>query len=248
MSVKTVPSGGRAWLVAAACAVVVGAGIVALFRAPATQPGTASKPVTTKKEVGLAKLDAHSADALLAEEAKLRDPTPLFLPTRWNAGENALISTAHREPGGGFAGYAPKLVFAESDLKLTLPPAVGTPERPSRIFTASRAEAGPLGFGEVDRPLPALPERGGLVEVVAARDGSRQWTAPLPEAHPPGNALWQPMEFLLAINESGVVGPLIITESSSVAAVDRYFQSYLEKNLHLGERLAPGFYRVSVGP
>ena len=56
------------------------------------------------------------------------------------------------------------------------------------------------------------------------------------------------MEFLIAVDAMGLVGPPILTESSRVAAVDGYFQIYLVKTLHAGERLAPGFYRVCIGP
>ena len=56
------------------------------------------------------------------------------------------------------------------------------------------------------------------------------------------------MEFLVAVDAMGLVGPPTLTESSRVAAVDGYFQNYLVKTLHAGQRLAPGFYRICIGP
>jgi hypothetical protein len=80
-----------------------------------------------------------------------------------------------------------------------------------------------------------------------ARNGQRLLAQPLADANPPG-AAWQPLEFLVAVDAMGLVGPPILTESSRVAAVDGYFQNYLVKTLHAGQRLAPGFYRVCIGP
>ena len=59
-----------------------------------------------------------------ANDAALTDPTPLFLPTKWNAGQNALPANTQREPGGSFQGYPPKLAFAETELKLDFPAVV----------------------------------------------------------------------------------------------------------------------------
>ena len=70
---------------------------------------------------------------------------------------------------------------------------------------------------------------------------------PLADANPPAGD-WQPMEFLVAVDPMGLVGPPTLTESSRVAAVDGYFQNYLVKTLHAGQRLAPGFYRICIGP
>ena len=69
------------------------------------------------------------------------------------------------------------------------------------------------------------------------------------DAKPPANNRdWQPVEFLFAINAAGSVGRPMVTTSSQVPEVDAYFRDYLAKSFHLGERLAPGFYRVVVGP
>jgi hypothetical protein len=46
---------------------------------------------------------------------------------------------------------------------------------------------------------------------------------------------------------AGLVGPLVPTIRSGTAA-DAYFLKYLTESLRVGERLSPGFYRISVGP
>jgi hypothetical protein len=47
---------------------------------------------------------------------------------------------------------------------------------------------------------------------------------------------------------AGLAGPLVVTESSRVEEVDVHFRRQLRQVFRLGERLAPGVYRVVVGP
>jgi hypothetical protein len=41
---------------------------------------------------------------------------------------------------------------------------------------------------------------------------------------------------------------VVLTAHSNVAEVDAYFGRFLAEKLMIGQRLAPGFYRVVVGP
>jgi len=214
--------------------------ILLLFRAPAGPRVGAIKPVPASGgSVKLVRLKPN--------EAALTDPTPLFLPTEWNAGQNALPANTQREPGGSFQGYPAKLAFAETELKLNFPSAVAVPSRPADALAADRSGQSFLGIGQVDRPVAQLVVRNAFIEILAAVNGQRLLAQPLNDANPPAGA-WQPMEFLLAVDPMGLVGPPTLTESSRVAAVDGYFQNYLVKTLHAGQRLAPGFYRVCIGP
>jgi hypothetical protein len=56
------------------------------------------------------------------------------------------------------------------------------------------------------------------------------------------------MEFMAAVDASGLVGPLVLTVHSDVAEVDAYFGRYLAETFRIGQRLEPGFYRICVGP
>lgn len=241
--------GARGWLIALAGAAVVAGLVVVLFRAP---PPVAGARLVAPKEraeaVGIEKLGENAGNALLREEAMLRDPTPLFLPTRWNAGETALSIEAGREPGSSFQGYPSKPQFPEVELTLAFPAPVAVPERTADAFAMEKATRPFRGFGEVARPVVPLAARAAFVEVSSAGDGRLLLAQPLTEAHPPGGVVWQPLEFLVAVEPSGVVRPPVLVESSRAGAVDGYFQDFLVNAFHIGERLAPGFYRVCIGP
>jgi hypothetical protein len=230
------------WIYAAAGALIILGGVAALFRSPHGGRTVAVPPVLPHPA-------AVKLVNLKRNEAALTDPTPLFLPTEWNAGQNALPANASREPDSSFTGYPAKLMFEETDLALSFPGDVNAPARPADALSAGRLGPVFLGLGN-GTPDPAqLPARKAFVEITIAGNGQRILAQTLTDANPPGWTGWrQPMEFLVAVDAMGLVGPMILTESSRAASVDGYFQNYLVKKLHAGERLGPGFYRIWVGP
>ena len=237
---KTATGRQYRWVYAVAGAVVVLVAFSLLFRAPG---GTRVRPLQPVKTPG----SAVRLVSLKPNEAALTDPTPLFLPTEWNSGQNALPANTQREPGGSFQGYPAKLAFAETELNLNFPAAIKIPARPADALAADRSGQSFLGLGQSDQPATQLIVRKAFIEILAAVNGQRLLAQPLANANPPGGA-WQPLEFLVAVDAMGLVGPPTLTESSRVAAVDGYFQNYLVKTLHAGQRLAPGFYRICIGP
>jgi len=247
---KTPGMGWRTWVGAGLIAVAAIALTLTLFREPATppRPKPESRPANQKAPVVKLEIGTGAGDALLKEEAMLRDPAPLFLPTQWNAGENALPPDARREPGGSFEGYAAHLWFVDPALNLKLPPAVSVPQRPADAFLTEKPARPFAGFGQSDTAVTPLVSRAAYVEVLAAADGKVILAQAVRDTLPLGEASWQPLEFLIAIEPSGMVRPPMLTESSRVTAVDDFFEDYIETGLHIGERLAPGFYRVSIGP
>jgi len=239
----------RTWLVATIASGGAIALLVTLFRIPKLPPAEAAK-TDEKPKVAAVRLAVGSAagDPLLNEEAMLRDPAPLFLPTGWNAAENALPATARREPVGAFDGYPAYFRFDQARLDLAMAAPVVVPERPADAFASDKPARPFLGFGQTDVDVAALPSRTAYVEVLSAGEGKVMLAQPLRDVRPPGEAVWQPLEFLIAVDPAGLVRPPVLTESSTVTAVDEFFQDYLATGLHLGELLGPGFYRVSIGP
>lgn len=241
---RRAPIGGGTWLLAAGGSVLTVILLLNLFRTP--EVSLARRP---QSRAALTKVElAWKGDALLKEETGLRDPTPLFLPTRWNASEDALALNAPGEPGGAFPDYAPLWAFDPAELKLELPAPVEVPLRPADVLAIEKSDRPFAGFGQTDSSITPLPSRGGFIEVTAQGSGHVILRQPLPEEKAPVEGAWQPLEFLVAIDAAGIVRPPVLTESSRVAAVDSYFENYLVKTLHIGEQLAPGFYRISIGP
>lgn len=248
---------GRIWLLAAIGGVSAIAVVLVLFRpsrnaeggAGERGPQAASRPAAVAPApVGLVPWAEGSADQLLKEEAQLRDPTPLFLPTEWNAAEASLPADFQREPGVQFQSYPARLTFGEADLNLDFPATVVPPEHPAEALALDKPERPMAGFGEAEPAVPVLPGRRAFVEVTASGNGRLMLAQALEGAQPPGDGSWQPLEFLVTVDATGLVRPPVLTSSSRVAAVDDYFQDYLGSVLHVGERLPPGFYRIAIGP
>lgn len=242
MSVSDSGASRRMWLLACLGGLLLMVVLLSLFAVPAPREERVEE-VAPPEAVAL----AWSGNELLKEAVSLRDPTPLFLPTRWNASEDALAMNAPREPGGSFQDYAPYFTFPETDLKLNFLPDAEIPVSPADAFEMDDTTRQLLGFGQTDRAVEPLRARGGIIQVIAVDDGQVLQESII-EQQPPEQGTWQPLEFLVAVDSTGVVRPPVLTESSRIAVVDQFFQEFLIKGLHIGERLAPGFYRVSIGP
>jgi len=175
----------------------------------------------------------------------LYDLTPLFLPTEYNSSRKDYVPS---EPGSAFTGFPWRHVFADSRLDLGLPETEAVPANPAEALSDDPPGAPFIGFGRRDARVELLPPRGAYVEIVNAGTGRRVFGQAVADAHPPASAPWRPMEFAAAVDAAGLVGSVVPTAGSGVAEIDEYFGRYLDETLRIGQRLAPGFYLVSVGP
>ncbi len=232
------PGTGRRRLLAAVC----GAGVLLLVwlaylvRVPAPDLLPAAPPAS--KPVGI-------VDPVAIRGSLLFDLTPLFLPTEFNSSRREYVP---RAPGSTFAGFPFKKAFADSGLVLHLPPPVAVPVNPAEALVGDPPGAPFIGFGRNDLQIEPLPRRGAYVDIVEAGSGRRVFGQPVSDALPPASAPWEPMEFMAAVDPAGLVGPVVATVPSGIGDVDDYFARYLADTLRVGQRLAPGFYRISVGP
>lgn len=241
---------GQIWWPAVGLA-ALGTGLLLLLFSlrPAEPEPAARAPHDARGQtaVGLTRLDQDSTDNLVAEEALFFDPTPLFLPTEWNADQKGLPENILRNPNRLFARYPVKLQFTQDELALTFAPARNLPESPAEVLSQLHDPAPYLGIGQQDGQIPNLTARGGYLQVVAVQTGRVVLAQALPEAVPPAG-YWRPLEVMAVVNAAGLVGRLSTVESSGVEEIDRYFHNLLAETFRIGQRLPPGFYRVCVGP
>lgn len=230
----------RHWATAVVVSLLLGGSIVALFRVPDSRlvMGSSQLPPRAVTLVG-------ETDRAVNDEAVLLDPTPLFLPTKWNASQREVASP---EIGGRFQGFdAPKFSFSEAEIKLGLPSPVKVPVGPSEAVSADGSLAAFVGFGRPPTPSVELAARGAYFEIVRAANGKRVIAQSIVE-RPPVKGAWQPMEFLVGVDAAGLVGPMAVTVRSGLEEVDVFLANQLTRILRIGERLEPGFYRIFVGP
>jgi hypothetical protein len=227
---------GIGWVVATATGVIVLVWFAFLVRVP--EP-PALPPPSRPAAVAL-------VDPVVITGTMLLDPTPLFLPTEFNSSR---IDYVPREPSGAFAGFPSKMTFSDSQLELNLPPPAMVPVLPAEALAGDPPGAPFIGFDRADPIVEPIVPRVAYVEIVDAGSGRSVFGAPVTDARPPVSTVpWQPMEFIAAVDPSGLVGPVVPTTRSGVGEVDAYFGRYLAETLRVGQRLAPGFYRIMVGP
>ena len=261
------------WIWAAVCAVIA-TGLVMLVLSLARVAAPPVAAVRTKPAIELTERAAKSA---LDDEATLLDPKPLFMPTKWNASQKDVPPPEPGGTFQSFR-FPAKPEFTDADLKLgrpdvvdsttkpavpaklwtsiDLPDPVAVPQKPADALTPDAPGALAMGFGRTGASVVPLPARAAMIEITTAETGEKplpaqvmaQVQALTAAAHPPAGRPWQTMEFVAAIDAAGLAAPLMMTTRSGADEVDAYFQNFLVRTLRLGERLAPGIYRISVGP
>jgi hypothetical protein len=248
---EDVMGGKGRWMIAAIGAIGVTAAFLFLVRLPSPPVAlpTQSPPVSTKTVVKMARPD--EADLLLKAETELRDLRPLFLPTKWNAA----LPDPRLEAGRTFLdneNFKPTFADAEIQVSKDLPDVAtlnGQPLENVRPVDALAPDLTLLGFGREPSTVKPSAARGGFVEVTSMRDGNRVLAEPLPiTARPPGDKPWAPVEFLAVIDLAGLASQLVVHESSRVDDVDVYLRNFLTRDFRIGDRLEPGFYRITVAP
>ena len=194
--------------------------------------------------VRVAAADTAAPDRILRERAELLGPTPLFFPTERNysdetSGEN------RKQPGQVFGSFEPKLTVGEQGMAPFRVEGAPVPEKLSDVL-AQGSEAYFDGIGQVDRQRSTLPIRAGYVEVLDLESGKIVIAQSLSGVSPP-RADFAPVEFLVTVSSSGMVGDPVLTSGSEGEDVDNFFRDYLVQSYRLGARLRPGRYRVLVG-
>lgn len=246
-------SKGR-YFISAFAAVGITLALVFLFRIPAPTEHLVPTVMVDrpKMSVNLAKLD--DSNKLLKEEAELRDMRPLFLPTD----RNAALPEPRLESGKTFLDNETfKLTFTDTEAQVSrdLPPVAllgGKPVEEAKPTEALSPSENPLslqGFGRTEAKVTAVPLRSAYLQVTAHKDGKSVLDEELPaNARPPGNKAWAPIEFIATVDAAGLVGPLVETEGSRVEETNSHFKNYLARSFRIGDRLEPGFYRITVSP
>jgi hypothetical protein len=234
----------RVWVAAIGAALTTMVAAALLFRLPRPDRPT---PVPRAPSLRLGATSGTGFDPLFSEETALRDPTPLFLPTKWNSAQKEVV---RHETESVFPPYDAKLIFNPDRLRLELPPSIMVPAHPAEALENNPPGDPFLGIGRAQSSVAALAPRGAFVAIVGVGNGRRvfsQALAGLPPGitdAPPAGGAW---EFMATIDSAGLVGPLVQTLRSGTAA-DGYFLKYLTETLRVGQLLSPGLYRISIGP
>lgn len=236
----------RLWLALIAGSSLLVAGGFWMLSPPAARLSPSGINGARKPPVSFAQLQGANGD-----EALLLDPMPLYLPTSWNAAQGVRPESSLREPGNAFSGYEAKFVFPETEVNLNLPSPIQLPESPTAAIRSCDWSAPFFGFGQKDFPEKPLERRGAFIEVHQASDGQKVIAQASEDFPPPAAMDWQPLEFLVAMEPGGIIGTPYLLNSSGSENIDHFFQEFLLNRWRAGDRLsklAPGIYRIYIGP
>lgn len=203
---------------------------------------TSAQPSANHPSVVLAAALKGPGDSALREQAEYMDPTPLFFPTKWNFVPENII----RQPGQIFGWIEPKLVFLEPNIKSNSAESPTSAANLAEIVKSGN-EAPFAGIGERNIVPVVLDERGGFLEISRLRDGKTIIAQKL-ENIPGLDANFSPFEFLISVGPSGLNADPIVMNGSGREEMEVFLRTFLAKSFRVGERLAPGTYRILIGP
>ena len=209
-------------------------------------PVTSVTPPPTQPAVRLAATHTGVGDNILRERAEYLDSTPLFFPTEWNFGQGALKEGIKPQPGQIFGFVEAKYVFGDQNLKLSEAQPIDVVGRLAEVVRAGN-EAPFAGIGTKENQLVILSKRAGFLEITNLRDGKlilSQALADIPGVH----ADFVPLEFLVTVGASGLISEPVLMTGSGREEMELFLLTYLAKSFRVGERLAPGMYRILIGP
>ncbi|MGC4071242.1 MAG: hypothetical protein QM760_01715 [Nibricoccus sp.] len=195
-------------------------------------------------------MNGAGVSALLREQALL-DPDPLFLPTEFNASQVPLPAFVRREPGVTFQLIAAKYAYTLAAAPISFPEVVSVPARPVDSFNYGRAQSPYEVMGRFDREEPALPARVALIEVVHTKTGRVVLTAPLNASDvllQVATADWRPLEFIAAIDATGLIRPASAYPQFRHGGDRCFFQELSRQTVPSWRTSTPGFYSLRVGP
>ena len=209
-------------------------------------PAVAVQETPEQPSVRLARKEVGGGDQVLRDRAEYFDPTPLFFPTEWNFGQGALRESMKRQPGQIFGLVEPQFVFEDQKIKPDSSDTTMISENLADVVAAGN-ETPFGGMGEMDIQRVMLSARDGFMEIRSLRDGKTIIAQTLTGV-PFTETDFVPLEFLVVVSSAGLVADPVLMSGSGREEMEVFLRTYLAKSFRVGERLAPGMYRILVGP
>lgn len=179
----------------------------------------------------------------------LFDTEPLFLPTRWNAAARLEALPELAPTVQLFDQFLPQVDFSSAQRPLQLrQPFTGAP---ARAMTLSATPPGSTwrAWGQTPGDSLSLAGTSGGYTVTEIESGAvvRRGALPVTVVERAAGGPWQPVRFLIHLDESGLLGPPLRRTSSGTETIDAALLAVVSQYTFLRD-LGPGYYRVEFTP
>lgn len=201
--------------------------------------------VFNKPFVSFHNLKQSNQEQVLSDQALIFDSEPIFLPSDWNSSPK-ILDKEEDEPL--FKNFAPHIALYDYKTLFT-----GIDQGLSSLSSIDILNSrfiNPFnGIGQQSVDFSPLKIRTAFVSIKSLNDFEIVQSYEIDEKpdFEISAELWTPIEFLLIVDESGPITPLLITEGSGIEEIDNFFKSYVSKQPKLNS-LSAGYYEISVSP
>lgn len=209
---------------------------------------TNSKQIENKAFVSFHNLNESNRDLnlILKEQSLIFDSEPIFIPTEWNESSDPFKNIRH---DALFQDFPPATtLYDQKKLSAIIneKPAISSP---SDVLNTKFINPF-IGINQNSLNILPLKSRTAYVVIQNLNSSSVVKEYEIIDALDVeiNEQLWTPVEFLLIVDDTGPVMPLLVTESSGTEQIDNFFKNYISKPLLRLGSLPAGYYRISVSP
>jgi len=191
-------------------------------------------------------LNGGNQNEILNDQALFFDTKPIFLPTKWNANEKQILNKV--DDSSLFQDLLPETtLYPYKTLSQINYPELSTL---LSLDILNKKLIHPFEGMNQDRPVFSsthIPKAHIIIknfnksDIIEAYEINHENTL-LQEI------FWAPLEFLATIDESGLIMPLLISQSSGVEDIDNFFKNFVSTPLLKLTHLPIGYYKIAINP
>lgn len=183
---------------------------------------------------------------VLKEQAIIFDSEPIFIPTEWN---EALDPFKNIAKDSLFQDFPPVTTLYDQKMLLTITHEYPAISSPSGVLNSKFINPF-IGINQNTPNTFPLKKRTAYVTVKNLNTSKivEEYEIISDPDIQMNDQLWVPMEFLLIVDESGPIMPLLITESSGTEQIDNYFKNHIPESQLKLSSLPAGYYKILVSP
>lgn len=198
-----------------------------------------------KSFVSFHNLSISDHDQILEEQALIFDTKPIFLPSEWN---EINVNSNKKIDKPLFTDLPPQITFYNY-------PTLSTIIHPELSILSSIDifdNKFTKSFNMINQTKPIISPlnvREAYITIKNLNNFKIVQTFEINNQNPLfKEELWSPLEFLIIIDESGPITPLLITQSSGIEEIDNFFRNPISTPLLKLDQLPTGYYAIKVSP
>lgn len=218
--------------------------IIVFYFSVSFQRPSDPKLIDQKTYVSFCDLNEGNENEILNDQALVFDTKPIFLPSKWN--EKQISPTKITD--NLFQDLLPQTMLYPHETLAQ----INTPELSTLLSldTLNKKLIHPFeGINQERSIFPSIKSPSAHIVIKNFNHSDIIETYEVNNENPLlQETFWAPLEFLVTVDESGLIMPLLISRSSGIENIDNFFKNTLCDPLLKLSHLPVGYYKITINP